>query len=182
MWALVTTSALGASTSPSQVRLAFGGGAAYTVASPYPNGMTAAWYTTDPTTTSVCHWRISGATAWAANSTDGSATQYLASHGYHHSATMAPLAAATVYEYACGSDASGWSPTFRFTTPSHDVEASFAVSIFGDMGFLGSAERPMIITISGLKKEWSAVPTRKRLEALKNAKEITSIWHLGDIG
>ena len=36
------------------------------------------------------------------------------------------------------------------------------MAVFGDMGYLGSDERPMIITIDGLKKHWSAVPTRRR--------------------
>ena len=56
------------------------------------------------------------------------------------------------------------------------------MAVFGDMGYLGSDERPMIITIDGLKKHWSAVPTRRRLEMLKDAGEIDMIWHVGDIG
>ena len=67
-------------------------------------------------------------------------------------------------------------------TASDDIEEPFSVSIFGDMGYLDSTQRPMIIATAGLKKDWSATFTRERLEALKDAGEIDSVWHLGDIG
>ena len=40
----------------------------------------------------------------------------------------------------------------------------------------------MVIAVAGLKKHWTAVPSRRQLESLKDAKEIDMIWHLGDIG
>ena len=118
---------------------------------------------------------------------NGTSVQYIKdltdNYGFHHVATMAPLTQSRQYEYQCGDGTpAGWSTQWNFTMPSSDIDAPFSMSIFGDMGFLGSKERPMIIAIAGLKKDWSAVPTRQRLEALKNAGQINGVWHLGDIG
>jgi hypothetical protein len=117
---------------------------------------------------------------------NGTSIQYLKditdNYGFHHSATMVPLEPSTQYTYQCGDGVSAWSEAWNFTTASHDIESPFSMSIFGDMGYLGSEERPMIISVAGLKKHWSAVPTRQRMEILKNAGEINAVWHLGDIG
>ena len=40
----------------------------------------------------------------------------------------------------------------------------------------------MVITVAGLKKTWSAVPTRQRLEQMKDEGALDMIWHVGDIG
>ena len=180
MLALLARGLVVATTVPSQVRLAFGGGS-FTPASPYPDGMSVMWFTTDDTTSSMARWRKPGFSNWTV-SLPGTSAGYLKDHGFHHRAEMTPLISATSYEYQCGSNASGWSEVAVLKMASNDIDAPFSVSIFGDMGYLDSTQRPMIIATAGLQKDWSAVFTRERLEALKDAGEIDAVWHLGDIG
>eukprot|EP01063_Lacrimia_lanifica_P035535 TRINITY_DN6801_c0_g1_i4.p1 TRINITY_DN6801_c0_g1~~TRINITY_DN6801_c0_g1_i4.p1 ORF type:complete len:618 (+),score=245.38 TRINITY_DN6801_c0_g1_i4:49-1902(+) len=57
------------------------------------------------------------------------------------------------------------------------------MSVYGDMGYLGSKERPMDIKkIDSLSSNWSAVPTREILEGFLDTKKIDAVWHVGDIG
>lgn len=64
--------------------------------------------------------------------------------------------------YKCGSD-DGWSPTFSFNMPQKYRDGGFGISMFGDMGYLGSHERPMEIVSDGLERNWTAVPTRQQI-------------------
>ena len=112
----------------------------------------------------------------------GTSESYLDGWGYHHTVDVLGLHPSTAYFYAVG-DGTTMSAVQRYKmTPGAATTEAFNMSIFGDMGYEGSAERPMIITISGLKKQWSAVPTRHRLASMQTAGEIDAIWHVGDIG
>ena len=142
---------------------------------PYPNSMVVAWYTEDKTPTSTVQF---GAGLEAA----GEAAQYLEGYGWHHRVTLPALLPSTRYPYRVGDAAGGWSPFKAFVSAPNSTSADFSVSIFGDMGWLGSDERPMAITTDGLQKHWSAVPTRQRLEALRLAGDFDYVWIVGDIG
>ena len=112
----------------------------------------------------------------------GSSESYLEGWGYHHTVEVLGLHASTAYFYSVG-DGTTMSAVQRYKmTPSATTTEAFNMSIFGDMGFEGSDERTMIITIAGLKKHWSAVPTRHRLASMQDAGEIDAVWHVGDIG
>ena len=125
-------------------------------------GFSVMWFTASETTASVVRFgRSPGALA---SEVRGSAENYLEGWGYHHTAVVLGLHPAQVCFYQVG-DGSTWSGVQRYkmTPGSAAATPAFNISIFGDMGYLGSDERPMVITIDGLKKHWSAVPTRKRL-------------------
>jgi predicted phosphodiesterase len=92
-----------------------------------------------------------------------SRTQYLASHGYHHVATLTDLTPGSDHSYHvdCQGQAS---ETRTFHVPAADLsEAKFLV--VGDMGY-GEAGQ--------------AKKTRDRMEALKDSTDLTV--HVGDIG
>ncbi len=143
-------------------------------------GMTVAWFTSEATSSSLVQF---GSRPDALSTTArGAQHQYLEDWGYHHDVEVLGLTPGAQIYYRVG-DGVTWSQVHRFTAaPSAASAAPLNVSIFGDMGYLGSAERPMEITIAGLKKHWSAVPTRQTLEQLKDRREIDLIWHVGDIG
>lgn len=64
---------------------------------------------------------------------------------------MNGLIANTAYTYAVGEGPTGpWSETFTFTSPDFGPNASFGVSIYGDMGWLGSAQRPDRVNTGGV--------------------------------
>jgi hypothetical protein len=92
---------------------------------------------------------------------------------------MTGLQSGKEFKYKVG-DASNdqWSQAFEFRTLD---DGSFAFSVFGDMGYLGSVERPMEIKIGGLVGNWSADGTRRTLEKLTSKREIDFVWHVGDI-
>lgn len=162
-----------ASSTPEQVHLSV---AAADPASGYPSGMTVMWYTQDSTSASSCQFGLGGLLNRTAQ---GTATSYLVGEGFHHTVHLTGLRPEAKYTYRVGSDGDAWSDTFSFTSPPHRDDASFGIAMFGDMGWLGSQERPMVITLDGLVKNWTAVPTRARLEALKD--EYQMVWALGDL-
>jgi hypothetical protein len=168
--------AKGANTQPEQIHLALAGRSTAGVS----NGMSATWYTgTLPNVTSLQY----GEHASALDQTvKGSTKQYIEDYGFHHSATMSGLKVGTRYYYRVGDDAYGWSAILDFKTAPADKHTPFAVSIFGDMGWLDSDQRPMDIKVSPLVAHWSAVYTRQTMENQKNNGEIDFVWHLGDIG
>lgn len=64
---------------------------------------------------------------------------------------MSGLIANTAYTYAVGEGPAGpWSDTFTFTSPDFGPNASFGVSVYGDMGWLGSAQRPDRVNTGGV--------------------------------
>eukprot|EP00039_Didymoeca_costata_P028336 m.20720 g.20720 ORF g.20720 m.20720 type:complete len:487 (-) comp6929_c0_seq1:115-1575(-) len=161
---------------PEQIHLAFGNGRAE---SGSPNSMSVSWYTSDATQTSTVQYGVRGLNM--TRTATGYARQYLEGYGYHHHVELTSLLPGREYDYKVGDTQDGFSTTQSFMSPRNDTDFSFSVSVFGDMGWLGSEERPMKIAAGGLEKNWSAVPTRKRLEALKDAGNIDMIWHVGDI-
>lgn len=112
----------------------------------------------------------------------GSSSNYAANYGYHHAAPMDKLAPSTQYYYRVGDPKQEMSQVFSFKSPPQNTSDSFSVSIFGDMGWLDSDHRPMIISVFGLQKKWSATLTRNIMEQLKDAGKIDFVWHLGDVG
>eukprot|EP01062_Namystynia_karyoxenos_P037883 TRINITY_DN27551_c0_g1_i2.p1 TRINITY_DN27551_c0_g1~~TRINITY_DN27551_c0_g1_i2.p1 ORF type:complete len:471 (+),score=150.90 TRINITY_DN27551_c0_g1_i2:176-1414(+) len=142
--------------------------------------MNVAWYTQDSTDTIVQY----GPTEALGSSVAGGSRQYLRNHGYHHSATITGLRENAKYFYSVG-DGTTRSAVYSFrTAPVSDTNISFSVNIFGDMGYLGTAERPMskiIGGIGGLKKDWDATGSRRTMELLKDRGEFDWVWHVGDI-
>eukprot|EP01062_Namystynia_karyoxenos_P062540 TRINITY_DN5543_c0_g2_i1.p1 TRINITY_DN5543_c0_g2~~TRINITY_DN5543_c0_g2_i1.p1 ORF type:complete len:447 (+),score=165.48 TRINITY_DN5543_c0_g2_i1:86-1426(+) len=154
-------------TKPEQVHLAFAG----------PGAMNVAWYTQEKADSIVQY----GTTAQLGSTAEGSSEQYLLLHGHHHSATLTGLAEGQKYYYSVG-DKKTRSEVFSFrTAPVSNRNVTFSVSIFGDMGWLGSEERPMEIVRDGLHRNWSAQPSRRSIEAMKDKGELDFIWHVGDI-
>ena len=144
-------------------------------------GMRIAWFTPgNATVPSIAQYGVS---ASALDKTArGTSHQYMPGRGYHHVALAdcSGLPAGYVY-YRVGDGADAWSPVFRFR---HGITAAdtVKVSIFGDMGYEDSTQRPMAIAVDGLVDTWSATYTRRTLEGLKNAGDIDMVWHVGDIG
>ena len=94
---------------------------------------------------------------------------------------MESLAASSVYFYRVGSD-DVWSSLRNFTTAPRSNRTKFTVAVFGDMGWLGSKERPRKIpAVHGLATNWSAVPTRDLLESFKDNKQMDMALIVGDI-
>lgn len=166
-------------TKPEQVHIAWAGQSARG----YPNAIAVSWYTHVTTDTSVVNFGTER-NALSATAKGPQALQYLKSHGYHHHVTLPDLTPATEYFYQVGDDVGGFSEVLHFTTPSDDSQTPWTAAIFGDMGYLGSAERgPMVVPgLNILSKNWSAVPTRQLLEKLKDEGKFDWLMLLGDIG
>jgi phosphodiesterase/alkaline phosphatase D-like protein len=146
-------------------------------------GFSVMWFTSERTDSVVRFSTSPDLDSAAPVEVRGTSESYLEDWGYHHTVEVLGLRPSVVYYYAVGDGASTWSATQRYRmTPGAASTEPFNMSIFGDMGYLGSEERPMVITIVGLKKHWSAVPTRRRLEHMHSAGELDAIWHVGDIG
>ena len=121
------------------------------------------------------------------NTIYGTSSNYLSGHGFHHQATILDIPCEAAKDggkvfYQVGGELDGWSEIFSFRPAPCENDGTIKVSVFGDMGYLDSEQRPMLITIDGLEKVWSATYTREKLEELKNDKAIDFVWHLGDIG
>jgi len=157
---------------PEQIHISFAG-----------SGMRVAWFTWEQSNSTSVQTVLYGTEKnnLIANAAAESSRQYLVDYGYHHVAKLPKLSTDQQYYYKVGSNGI-WSDIFSFTTPPGTGDKEWSVSIFGDMGYADSSERPMLITIDGLVKDWSATFSRKTLEALKDKKAIDWIWHLGDIG
>eukprot|EP00038_Savillea_parva_P018274 m.22861 g.22861 ORF g.22861 m.22861 type:complete len:487 (+) comp4035_c0_seq1:39-1499(+) len=175
-----------AQTAPEQVHLAFGG-------PPDANGhetISVSWYTASQVSDPQVCWTPGAHQPSVACTPTTSSTattrQYLDNHGYHHHAYLTGLSPASPYTYAVGSQESPPNGTnavtFSFIVPdSRPNRGPFSVSLFGDMGWLGSKQRPDLVPFGGLQKNWSAVGTRETVERLKDAQAIDFVWHLGDI-
>ena len=166
-------------TEPKQIHIALAGADA----AGHPTGMNVAWYTAENASSVVAFGLTPD--ALTRNASGALAVQYLEKHGYHHNVRVVGLEPATLYHYKVGSDTDGWSAQHSFTTAPQAADAdgaSYQVALFGDMGYLDSSQRPMVIATAGLVKHWSATVSRVRLEALKDAGDLDWVWHLGDIG
>ncbi len=171
--------------------------------------MTAMWYTESLTPSSMCQFGRtsssiisitktnkqsgSGGSSSSSSSSDvnvdnlrtanGTASQYLSGYGYHHKVTLNNLPPGTRITYRCGCGMTQtWSEYYQFTSAQSSTSPTypFGIALYGDMGYLGQKERPFVLPFSGLPHNWTAVPTRNRLEALKATYD--TVWHLGDIG
>merc|ERR1711871_1652267 len=100
----------------------------------------------------------------------------------HHYALIPSLPPRSQVNYRVGDGAGNWSSIFQFTSAPTGESFTFSASIFGDMGYEDSSQRPMVVSVAGLAKDWSATFTREVLEDLKNNGSIDFVWHLGDIG
>ena len=127
---------------PEQIHIAVAGRDAETGDA---TGMAVGWFTSGATTSSLVQF---GPRPDALSTTArGAQHQYLEDWGYHHDVEVLGLTPGTQIYYRVG-DGTTWSQIHRFTAaPSAASAAPFNVSIFGDMGYLGSDERPMVITI-----------------------------------
>lgn len=163
---------------PEQVHIAYAG----RDTNGMPLGMAASWFTRDETSDSTIQFGIS-IDALTQTAT-GSHVSYMSGKGYHSHVEMLGLQMGMRYHYRVGSaSANTWSNVFSFKTASAAQDTPFSVSIFGDMGYKGSKDRPMIV--SGhwdILNNWSAVESRTILERLKDSEVVDFIWHLGDIG
>ncbi|CAK8987592.1 unnamed protein product [Durusdinium trenchii] len=169
--------AVSAHLEPEQIHLAFAG----QDASGYPSGMTVSWFTRSEPKDSTVQYGVSA--SQLDQSTTGHVKHYMANEGFHSHAEILGLKPSTKYFYRVGSaHDSKWSEVFSFTSASRDAEGRISLAIFGDMGYESSEERPMVITLHGLEKKWSAKESRETLEKWKDEKSIDFIWHLGDIG
>ena len=148
-----------------------------------PTGFTFAWFTQD-TASSEVEYSVTAIDGTVTNGTaNGTSTQYLDDHGYHHAVRATGWPADAKVTYRVGSDADGWSPYFSTRmAPDKDTDRTIKLSVFGDMGYSDSDHRKMIVTADGLVKTWSAEYSRQTLEALKNNGDIEMVWHVGDIG
>lgn len=168
-----------AQNAPEQLHLAFAG--ADTAG--HPTGVNVAWYTPQETASVVAFGRAPDALTH--NATGAAPIEYLAGSGFHHNVRVTGLEPSTQYYYKVGNEQDGWSSAHTFKTAPQAADAdqaSYQIALFGDMGYLDSSQRPMVIATAGLVKHWSATVSRVRLEALKDGGELDWVWHLGDIG
>ena len=165
----IASIALSGST-PEQVRIALHGADSQG----NPSGMSVGWYTSSEAP-HVVKFGISP-TELNQNAT-GESEQYFRDHGYHHNTKLSDLKPDTKYFYQINGD----SKVRSFKSAPVGTDKTFSVSIVGDMGWLGSKERPMVIDFAGLKKNWSAVPTRVQMEKMLRNDEYQMVWHVGDI-
>lgn len=171
----------GNDTAPQQIHIAFAGKDTFGA----PTGMRIAWFTQDlPSSKSMVKYGTLSGQLHSQVVSSAAPTQYLDGYGYHHVVDVINLKPSTRYYYIVGSNAGGWSDEWSFkaapSAPDADV-AQISLAAFGDWGYLDSVQRPLRSpAVAGLVKNWSAIPVRDRLEALRH--KIDMIWHLGDIG
>jgi hypothetical protein len=155
------------------------------------------WYTQDKVAQKVRFGASPANLTIIASEEASSPRQYLLGHGFHHVALLncgaePGLLGGWVY-YKVGSDATGWSGTFRFDTRPFAPGATTRVSVFGDLGFENSTYRRKKDVVADaasdllrqeehLTSHWSATWTRNYVEDLKNRGAIDAVIHLGDIG
>jgi len=145
-----------------------------------PDGMAVSWFTTKKAADSVVQYGTSASAL--DHSASGSAKSYLSNFGWHHTVEVTGLSASTAYFYRVGDGANEWSSVLSFTTATRSADASIALSVFGDMGYLNSTVRPMQVAVSGLVKDWSASYSYDVIRRLVDSGTVQGVWHLGDIG
>ena len=142
-------SAPSANSTPTQLHIAFAGGADVRVA-----------WRTAAAAPSTCVWGATNASM--TSSAGGASVEYLPGHGFHHIVKLSPLLASTSYVYSCG----GSAPRAFTTAPPVGAPANFSAVVFGDWGYLDSARRAPSIPVGGIDANWSASLTRELLETL----------------
>ena len=125
---------------PSQIHLALAGSRKKLSAQ---KAMSVMWATLGNVSGS-CKYGVSS-DALTSVALSGPAVQYLEDATHHHGAVMSPLKAGTEYFYQVGADAPGWSSVLSFKTEPANPSQAFTMSVFGDLGFEGSAKRPLIL-------------------------------------
>ena len=147
----------------------------------YPTGMNVGWMHSEEKDCTVKY----GLSADALTETSDVAEKKRYLHdenGYHYNVDILSLKASTRYFYAI--DCLETTETFSFTTAhdSKDLPKEYNIAIFGDMGWLGSDERPMVLGVDGLQKHWDAKPVRALQEAHLRDGSMDAMWIVGDIG
>ena len=160
---------------PEQVHIAYAG----QNAAGYPSGMNVGW-TYDTETSCVVHYGTDAKKIQT--SAPGASKTYIKDGGYHYNVDIVELTPLAKYFYQVECDAT-FSDNFTFTTAANakTLPGPFHMNVFGDMGYLGSAERP-VKDVPGLKKHWSAVPSRTTQQKKFEAGETDMMWIVGDIG
>lgn len=172
---LITLIAAAQATTPSQVHLALAG-----TKGGYPSGMRVMWFTAS-LTSSIVEYGLNE-TRLTSNATGSAARNYLEGHGYHHAVALVGLTPGTTYYYRVGDGISAWSQKFSFRSAAARSDVEVSLSVFGDMGYLNSTARHMLIPLEAPNKAWTASHTYDRLRGLVDAGTINGVWHLGDIG
>ncbi len=110
-------------------------------------------------------------------SSPGAVRSYFPGLGFYHHVLLQDLLPNTPYTYSCAGG-----PLMGFTSaPPQATFTPFGMAVLGDWGYLGSKERGPSIPVGGLSANWSAVPVRQTMEALKNNGSIQMVLHVGDI-
>ena len=120
--------------------------------------------------------------SWAgrANVTSAPSTVrgYFPGRGFYHHVLLSSLPYSTHVAYACAGGA-----LFTFLSPPPTATFTpFSMAVFGDWGYLGSAERGPSLPVGGLSTNWSAVPLRELMEGLAVNNSVQMVLHAGDIG
>ena len=161
---------------PEQVHIAYAGKSA----AGYPTGMNIGWAFHEE---HKCHVHY-GLSADALNTTSEAAkhARYLDEGAYHYNVDLLDLVPLTHYFYRveCADTTTG---VYNFVTASNsnELEKPYVINVFGDMGWLSSEERPMVVTVHGLEKNWSAIPVHELQKKLYDNGKIDMMWLVGDI-
>jgi hypothetical protein len=158
-------------TLPSQIHISIAG----------TNSVRINWKTQSATPSHV-KWGINPSKLNSDFSTTEECRYYLSQHGFHHSVLLTNLPSNKQIFYSCGNDEGGWNlGNLSFRSPPNKDDP-VKIAIFGDWGYLDSKRRPLVVpAVEDLVKNWSAQFTWNSLSYLISAKNLTMIWHAGDI-
>ena len=107
-------------------------------------------------------------------SSPGAVRSYFPGLGFYPHVLLQGLLPSTPYTYSCAGG-----PLMGFTSaPPQATFSPFGMAVLGDWGYLGSKERGPSIPVGGLSANWSAVPVRQTMEALKSESESEALKHL----
>jgi hypothetical protein len=158
-------------TVPQQVHIALAG----------IQGMRVMWFTSSETANTLVYYGTTKDSM--TNVVKGSQKTYLKDWGSHHLAHIQNLDLDTDYYYQVG-DNTTMSGVFKFHTPPDASSTDpIRISVFGDMGYLDSIQRPMgVLGSKTMAGNWSTVFSRNLLEKQVRNDEIDAVWHVGDVG
>eukprot|EP00755_Sulcionema_specki_P021747 Sspe_Gene.74862::Locus_46784_Transcript_1_1_Confidence_1.000_Length_819::g.74862::m.74862 len=161
---------------PEQIHIAYAGKSERG----YPTGVSIGWVFAEDKVCSVRYGTNAGNLTETTGDVKGK--QYVHTGAYHYHVEVLGLREQTRYHYEvdCGGKVS---EVYGFVTApdSYTLDRPYHINIFGDKGWLGSAERPMVISQEGLKKNWSAVPVHTLQEKMFGMGEVDMMWVVGDI-
>ena len=157
----VGVSASGAQSAPEHVHLALTGSASSIRVS----------FKSNSSLPAVCVYGLSPARMNLSSTENTPPASYLPAAGYHHVVLLSSLLPTTTYSYSCDGSA------MRVFSTAQETPTKFRAAVFGDWGYLGTAQRGAELPFSGLASNWSAVPTWSLLQGLKN--ELDLVYHVG---